>query len=82
MRRYPNWQRRHEAVLQWFLRYPWGTRAECAAATGYSPTHISRITCTAEFRERFSSTTKEAALQAALARLRNYSLPIKNNEKQ
>ena len=48
-------------------------RTECAAATGYSPTHVSRITSTAEFRERFSSTTKEAALQAALARLRDSS---------
>jgi hypothetical protein len=75
MAEYPTWQRRHEAVLQWFLRYPWGTCAECAAATGYSPTHISRITCIAEFRERFSSTTSEAALQAALARLRDTSLP-------
>jgi hypothetical protein len=66
---YPTWQRRHEAVLQWLLRYPWGTRAECAAATGYSPTHISRITSTAEFAERFRSATETAAIQAALARL-------------
>jgi hypothetical protein len=68
MKEYPSRQRRHEAVLQWFLRYPWGTRSECAAATGYSPTHVSRITSSAEFRERFSSATKAAALQAALAR--------------
>jgi len=69
MKEYPSWQRRHEAVLQWFLRYPSGTREECAAATGYSPTHISRITCTPEFRRRFLSTTEAAALQVALARL-------------
>jgi hypothetical protein len=62
------WQRRHEAVLQWFLRYPAGTRAECAAATGYSPTHISRITGQAEFRRRFSSTSQAATLQIALAK--------------
>jgi hypothetical protein len=64
----PSWQRRHEAVLQWFLRHPAGTRVECAAATGYSPTHISRITGSAEFRRRFSSTSQAAALQIALAR--------------
>jgi hypothetical protein len=69
MKEYPSWQRRHEAVLQWFLRHPAGTRVECAAATGYTPTHISRITGSAEFRRRFSSTTEAAALQVALARL-------------
>jgi hypothetical protein len=69
MARYPSWQRRHEAVLQWFLRYPTGTREECARATGYSPTHISRITCTEEFRRRFSSTSEAVTLQIALARL-------------
>ena len=69
MKEYPSWQRRHEAVLQWFLRYPSGTRVECAAATGYSPTHISRITSTAEFGQRFRSATETAAIQVALARL-------------
>ena len=69
MARHPTWQRRHEAVLQWFLRYPWGTRAECASATGYSPTHVSRITSTAKFAERFRSATETAAIQVALARL-------------
>jgi hypothetical protein len=69
MKEYPSWQRRHEAVLQWFLRYPCGTRVECANATGYSPTHISRITSTAEFAERFRSATETAAIQVALARL-------------
>ena len=69
MPRHPSWRRRHEAVLQWFLRYPSGTRVECANATGYSPTHISRITSTAEFAERFRSATETAAIQVALARL-------------
>jgi hypothetical protein len=69
MTEYPSWQRRHEAVLQWFLHHPSGTAAECAAATGYSRTHISRITCTEEFRRRFRSTSEAVTLQIALARL-------------
>ena len=69
MARYPSWQRRHESVLQWFLRFPCGTRTQCASATGYSPTHISRITSTAKFAERFRSVTETAAIQVALARL-------------
>jgi hypothetical protein len=38
------WRRGHETVLQWFLKYPSGLCADCARATGYSATHVSRIT--------------------------------------
>src|SRR6516165_10558159 len=67
MARHPSWQRRHEAVLQWFLRYPCGTRTQCASATGYSPTHISRITSTAEFGQRFRSYLSEMEISPRFA---------------
>jgi len=51
------------------VNFPTFCAMECANATGYSPTHISRITSTAEFGERFRSATETAAIQVALARL-------------
>jgi hypothetical protein len=59
------WRRRHETVLQWFLKYPFGLRSDCARATGYSATHISRITCTEEFGARFTKAFEAASLQVA-----------------
>jgi hypothetical protein len=61
----PGWRRRHETVLQWFLKYPSGLRSDCARATGYSATHISRITCTEEFSARFTKAFEAASLQVA-----------------
>jgi hypothetical protein len=58
------WRRRHQTVLQWFLKYPCGLCADCARATGYSATHISRITCTKEFGARI-----EKAFEAANDRI-------------
>jgi hypothetical protein len=52
-RPYPRWQRRHEAILRLILEYPLLSRTEIAAATGYSPTHISRIVNSPDFRERY-----------------------------
>ena len=43
MTRYPRWQRRHEAVLQWLLSHHTGKLYECARETGYSPWPLSRI---------------------------------------
>jgi hypothetical protein len=51
-RPYPCWQRRHEAVLLRLIEHPRETLIECARATGYSPSHISRITCSPDFRQR------------------------------
>lgn len=48
---YPRWQRRHEAVLHWLFEHPTGTLAECARDTGYSRPHLSRITCSPDFRQ-------------------------------
>ena len=62
------WRRRHETVLQWFLKYPFGLRSDCARATGYSTTHISRITRTEEFAARYARVCEASTLQIALNR--------------
>jgi hypothetical protein len=46
---YPRWQHRHESVLLWLFENPTKTLGECAKATGYSPTHLSRITRSPDF---------------------------------
>ncbi len=51
-KRYPGWQNRHEAVLQYMLEYPAADYGEVARATGYSRWHISRIIANPEFRRR------------------------------
>ena len=48
-RPYPCWQRRHEAVLIWLVEHPAGKLEECARVTGYSRSHLSRITCSPDF---------------------------------
>ncbi len=52
-RHYPLWQRRHNAVLIYFLANPTATRDECARATRYSRTHVSRICNSEEFKKRY-----------------------------
>ena len=52
-RPYPRWQRRHEAILLWLLENPPKKLKDCAAATGYSRTHISRIINSPDFRTRY-----------------------------
>ncbi len=52
-RPYPPWQRRHEGVLLYLLKHPSATLAQCAQATGYSPSQVSRITCSSEFNRRY-----------------------------
>ena len=69
--RRPGWRRRHETVLQWFLKYPSGLRSDCARATGYSPTHISRITCTEEFGARIEKAFDAANDQIAREQILN-----------
>jgi hypothetical protein len=49
-RPYPRWERRHEAVLLWLIEHPTATLSEGARATGYSPSHLSRITCSPDFQ--------------------------------
>jgi len=58
-RPYPRWQRRHEAVLEWLLENPARRLYDCARETGYSPSHLSRIVNSPDFRARY-----EVALKA------------------
>ncbi len=51
-RPYPRWQHRHEAVLRLIVEEPRLTLAKIAAATGYSPWQISRISNSPDFQER------------------------------
>lgn len=50
---YPSWQRRHEGVLQYLLEHPWVNQKDCAIATGYTPSQISRITNSSDFKLRY-----------------------------
>lgn len=50
-RPYPRYQRRHDAILLAILENPLQTNKEIAKATGYSPSQVSRITCSPAFRQ-------------------------------
>ncbi len=67
--KYPNWQRRHEAVLQYMLEYPAADYGEVARATGYSRWHISRIIANPEFRRRLRAHRQVACDLSALRML-------------
>ena len=57
-RPYPRWQRRHDGVLQWLLQHPAGTLNDCARATGYSPSQISRIVNSPDYQHRYRAARK------------------------
>ena len=57
-RPYPRWQRRHQTVLELLLENPRLKLEECARATGYSRTHVSRIVNSPDFRERYERARK------------------------
>ncbi len=72
-RPYPRWQRRHEAVLLWLLENPPKKLKDCAAATGYSRTHISRIVNSPDFHRRYRTVRKiidEEISRSYISRLR------------
>lgn len=52
-RPYPSWRRRHYNVVDWFISHPAGTQKECAKATGYTESQLSRIVNAPEFYTRF-----------------------------
>jgi len=64
---YPRWQRRHEGVLLWLISS--GTLRECAEVTGYTPSHLSRIMCSPDFRARLARLRAKQERQV-LARIR------------
>lgn len=52
-RKHPAWQRRHDGVLLYFLQNPSATQLQCAEATGYSVSQISRIVNSSYFLEKY-----------------------------
>ncbi len=69
-RPYPRWQRRHDGVLQWLLQHPAGTLNDCARATGYSPSQISRIVNSPDYQCRYHVARKiiEAEISRSVIR--------------
>jgi hypothetical protein len=46
-------------VLLWIVEHAAATLDDCAKVTGYSPSHLSRITCSPDFRSRLGSLRAE-----------------------
>ncbi len=65
-RPYPSWQRRHAAVLRYALEHPGAKLKAIAAATGYSPWHISRIMKSEEFMALYAEAAHEAFVKVRL----------------
>jgi hypothetical protein len=63
-RPYPTWQRRHYAVLAWLLEHPGAKLKDCARATGYSASQVSRIVCSPDFSDIWHAMTAEACTAA------------------
>ena len=61
----PNWSRKHQDVLLWFLEHPGGKQKDCAKAIGYSEAWISKIVNGTEFRQRHSTVLDRALYEAA-----------------
>jgi hypothetical protein len=64
-RPYPEYRRRHDAILLSILRNPLQTQRQLARETGYSPSQISRIVCSPDFRERYEALFYDTASQTA-----------------
>jgi hypothetical protein len=79
-RPYPRWQRRHHAVLLWLFEHPRAKLTDCARATGYSPSHLSRIMCSPDFRQRLGVLRAEQERQV-LARVMDRLIPTKSDKK-
>lgn len=54
-RPYPHYRRKHNAILVSILQNPSQTNREIAQATGYSPSHVSRIICSPEFQSLYDT---------------------------
>ena len=58
------YQRQHDAILFAVLENPMQTNKEIAKATGYSPSQVSRITCSEDFQHLYSLAFWETASKA------------------
>jgi Winged helix-turn-helix DNA-binding len=63
-RPYPRYHRRHDGILFSILENPLRTNKEIAKATGYSPSQVSRIVCSPDFRALYEVVMHEASLAA------------------
>jgi DNA-binding MarR family transcriptional regulator len=63
--KYPKFNRRHAGVLQWLLEHPAATLTECAKATGYSRSYLSRVVNNPEFRNHHIHLLDEALRKKA-----------------
>ena len=58
-RPYPTWQRRHDAILLYVLEHPGAKQKEIAEATGYTPSHVSRILASPDFASAYAHFRRE-----------------------
>jgi hypothetical protein len=65
-RPYPTWQRRHDAILLYVLEHPGAKQKDIAAATGYTPSHVSRILASPDFAMVYADLRSKVATQAIL----------------
>jgi hypothetical protein len=65
-RPYPTWQRRHDAILLYVLEHPGAKQKDIAAATGYTPSHVSRILASPDFVTVYAGLRRKVATQAIL----------------
>jgi hypothetical protein len=63
-RPYPTWQRRHDAILLYVLEHPGAKQKEIAEATGYTPSHVSRILASPDFTTVYGGLRRDVAAQA------------------
>jgi hypothetical protein len=63
-RPYPRYHRRHDGILFSILENPLRTNKEIAKATGYTPSQVSRIVCSPDFRALYEAVMHEASLAA------------------
>jgi hypothetical protein len=63
-RPYPRYQRRHDAILLSIRENLFQTNKEIAKTTGYSPSQVSRIVCSPDFRALYEIMVHDAALDA------------------
>ena len=63
-RPYPHYQRRHHSILLAVCRNPAIKQREIAKETDYSPSQVSRILCSPDFREQYDLLIREAASEA------------------
>jgi hypothetical protein len=63
-RPYPRYRRRHDALLLTLFENPLQTNKEIAKATGYTPSQVSRIVCSPDFRALYEVMMHEAASHA------------------